>query len=129
MARGAKVPPELHELEAEIMAEVWDLGEATVREVLERLNERTGRSRAYTTVMTTMARLHGKGLLARTRRGKTDVYRPTLDRDAYQERRAAAQVDQLVGDYGDLALVNFARAMDSLDPARLRELRRLARRG
>ena len=131
MARPPAPPPEvheLHELEAQVMDQVWELREATVREVLERLNARSRKPRAYTTVMTTMRRLDAKGLLTRTRSGKTDVYRPVLDRDAYRERRASAQVEELVGTYGDMALVQFARAIDDLDPARMRELRRLARR-
>jgi len=77
--------------------------------------------------MTVMSRLHTKGLLDREREGKTDVYWPALSEDDYKRRRAAAQVDQLVDDYGDAALVHFARAMDRLDPARLKKLRRIAR--
>ena len=42
-------------LEAEVMDVAWDLGEVTVRDVHEALNE--SRAVAYTTVMTTMGRL------------------------------------------------------------------------
>ncbi|MBS1893176.1 MAG: BlaI/MecI/CopY family transcriptional regulator, partial [Actinobacteria bacterium] len=53
-------PPPLHELESEVMEEVWEREEATVREVLETLN--SGRKqRAYTTITTIMARLEKKG--------------------------------------------------------------------
>jgi histidinol dehydrogenase len=45
----------------------------------------------------------------------------------YEERRAAAEVEQLVEQFGDVALVHFARTMDQLDPARARALRRHAR--
>jgi predicted transcriptional regulator len=121
-------PPPLHELETEVMEEMWRLERATVRELMEAINARSRKPRAYTTFMTIMARLDAKGLLEREREGKTDVYWPRIDREAYLEARAQAEVQQLVDDYGDLALVHFARAMRTLDPARERALRRLAAR-
>jgi Penicillinase repressor len=51
------VPPPLHELEAEVMDEVWHQGETSVKLVMEALNGRTRRARAYTTYMTLMRRL------------------------------------------------------------------------
>jgi predicted transcriptional regulator len=122
------VPPPLHELETEVMEEMWRLERATVRELMDAINARSDKPRAYTTFMTIMARLDGKGLLAREREGKTDIYWPRLNRETYLEQRAQAEVQQLVDDYGDHALVNFARAMQTLDPARVRALRRLASR-
>lgn len=128
MARDAPAPPPLHELESEVMDEVWDRGETTVRAVLEALNARADKTRAYTTIMTIMSRLDRKGLLDRRREGKTDVYVPALSREEYQEARARTEVGTLVDEYGDLALVHFARQMAKLDPARREKLRRLARR-
>jgi hypothetical protein len=43
------VPPQLHELEAEVMHVVWERGEASVREVMEALNGTAAKERAYTT--------------------------------------------------------------------------------
>jgi predicted transcriptional regulator len=126
--RAMSAPPPLHELESEVMEEMWRLDRATVRELMEAINARSRKPRAYTTYMTIMARLDGKGLLARERAGKTDVYWPRMDRETYLEQRAQVEVQQLVDDYGDLALVHFARAMKTLDPARERALRRLAAR-
>src|ERR1700742_5183998 len=121
-------PPPLHELEAEVMEELWRSGEAPVRAVMDALNARTDKSRAYTTYMTIMARLHQKNLLVRRREGKTDFYAPRLSRDEYQALRARTQVDELVAEYGDVALSNFAQQMADLDPARRRALQRLARK-
>lgn len=109
------------------MEELWHRRRATVREVMDALNANADRPRAYTTYMTVMARLDGKGLLRRRRAGKTDVYRPALDRDAYRRRRAQAEVDDLLGEYGDVALAQFMERVDALDPARAEELRRLVR--
>jgi len=126
-APGRGAPPALHELESEVMEQLWSGGEATVRSVMEALNKQTRKDRAYTTYMTVMARLHEKGLLERRREGKTDYYCPTHERNEYMTLRAQAEVDGLVAQYGDVALSHFAQQMASLDPARRRALQRLAR--
>jgi predicted transcriptional regulator len=127
--RPAPVPPPLHELETEVMEELWRSGEAPVRAVMDALNDgRTSKKRAYTTYMTIMARLNKKGMLVRRREGKTDFYTPSHDRDQYMALRARAQVQDLVTQYGDVALSNFAEQMAGLDPARRRALQRLARK-
>jgi predicted transcriptional regulator len=122
-------PPPLHELEAEVMEDVWRLGEVNVRTVMDALNARSDKERKYTTIMTIMSRLDTKGLLTRRRVGKTDFYSPSMSREAYLEARAQAEVGALVDEYGDVALVHFAKQMATLDPKRREQLRRLARRG
>jgi len=122
------VPPPLHELESEVMDEVWRQGApTTVRAVMDALNARAPRERAYTTIMTIMRRLDKKRLLSREREGKTDIYSARMSRDEYLEARAQAEVGALVDEYGDAALVHFARQMQKLDPKRRDQLRRLAR--
>ena len=128
MTAQMNVPPPLHELEAEVMEEVWSQGEASVRAVMDALNARTKKPRAYTTYMTIMARLHTKGLMHRRREGKTDFYRPVYSREEYADLRAQAGVDSLIEQYGDVALGHFARQMAELDPEHRRQLQRLARR-
>jgi len=127
MAKRKTPPPPLHELEALVMDEVWRQGQATVREVLTALNRDT-KERAYTTVMTIMSRLDRKGLMTRTRRGKSDLYRPMMSREEYLDARAQAEVEALVAEFGDVALVHFAEQVDKLDRKRLSALRKLARR-
>lgn len=122
-------PPPLHELEAEVMEEVWRRGRATVRDVLQALNERSDRQRAYSTIMTILARLARKGVLERRKQGKGFVYSAPATRDEYLEARAQAGVEALVDEYGEVALVHFAREMAKLDASRRGRLRRLARRG
>jgi predicted transcriptional regulator len=129
MARRKKAPPVLHDLEAEVMEEVWRQGEASVRSVMEACNRGRRQPRAYTTYLTIMVRLDRKDLLQRRREGKTDFYRPRLSKDDYLAARAEAEVDALVAQYGDVALSHFARQMEQLDPERRRALQRLARRG
>jgi predicted transcriptional regulator len=129
MPTSPDTPPPLHELEAEVMEQLWRSGpgESSVRAVMEALNARRDRDRAYTTYMTILARLHKKGVLTRRREGKTDYYSPVLDRDEYMARRAGAEVASLVDQYGDVALSHFARQVAQLDPKRRRALERLGR--
>jgi predicted transcriptional regulator len=127
-ARPDPVPPPLHELEGEVMEELWRSGEASVRTVMDALNKRASKKRAYTTYMTIMARLYKKGMLVRRREGKTDFYAPSQDREAYLAVRARAEVEDLVAQYGDVALSNFAQQMAAVDPVRRRALQRLARK-
>ncbi len=110
------------------MDEVWQLGETAVRPVLDAVNARSDRVRAYTTVMTIMGRLYDKGLLTRRRQGKCDLYLATLSREQYADARARAQVGALVDEWGEVALVHFAKEMARLDPRRRQQLARLARR-
>lgn len=119
-------PPLLHELETEVMEELWDRGEASVRDVLDAINARNPQARAYTTVLTVMQRLHAKELLRREWRGRLHVYVPVLTRAEYAEARAELEVGALVSEYGDVALAQFARAMERLDPKRREQIRRLA---
>lgn len=128
-AADRPVPPPLHELESEVMEEVWHRGEANVREILDALNARGAKQRAYTTVMTIMQRLHAKGLLRRRRAGRTDIYEPCFSRDEYLNARAEADVEAVVEQYGEAAFAHFARQMAALNPKQRQKLTRLARRG
>ena len=65
------------------MRALWALGQATVHEVRARLFPE--RPLAYTTVMTVMGHLKGKGLVERERHGRPYVYRPLVTEDAVRE--------------------------------------------
>lgn len=54
---------------------VWQLEDASVRDIYETLLRR--RKIAYTTVMTTMNTLEGKGYLKKRRQERAFIYRPT----------------------------------------------------
>jgi predicted transcriptional regulator len=122
------VPPPLHELESEVMQALWEHPVSSVRQIMESVNARAARPRAYTTYMTIMTRLEGKGLLERTREGRTDFYLPRYTRSEYTDLRAQAEVDSLVDEFGEVALGHFARQMAQMDPQRRRALQRLVRK-
>lgn len=116
------------ELEAAIMDRLWnrDPDAATsVREVFDEL--RAERHIAYTTVMSTMDNLHGKGWLTRERDGRAYRYRPTLTRE---EHSARLMLDALSGGgRSEAILTHFVAQIDAAESADLRAaLRRLARR-
>ncbi len=129
MSASKRAPTGVAGLELEALEEVWRHGEAgaTVRTVLEAINARDEKQRAYTTLMTVLGRLHEKGLLERQRAGSADVYRATVTRERYMAARAQAEIEQLVDTYGDVALAGFVRRVSAEDPRRRARLRRLAR--
>ncbi len=61
----------------EVARIVWELQQATVREVLENLPP--SRQIDYKTVQTFLRRLETKGYLASTRHGRSLTYHPTID--------------------------------------------------
>ena len=77
-------PKKLTSLEALIMDCVWSLERATVRQVLERLEPT--KPMAYNTVLTMMRILRDKGFLASEREGRSDVYRPLVEREQVARR-------------------------------------------
>jgi BlaI family penicillinase repressor len=86
---------DLAPLELDCMNTLWPLGEATVREIRDRLAER--RARAYTTIMTIMDRLARKGIVERRKTGRKYVYRPKL---SVEEARAHALEQVLENFFG-----------------------------
>src|SRR5579871_5539852 len=111
----------LGELQLQIMEVVWARGCVTVRDVLEDLAAH--RDLAYTTVMTVMTRLADQGTLRREREGKTYLYRPVHSREQFRAAISSTIVNDLIADFGDVALVQFAEALQRVDPARLARLR------
>lgn len=115
----------LHELEREVMEQVWADGPATGRAIVDGVNRKGSRPRAYTTVLTVLGRLAEKGFVVRERVGRGDVYRSTVGRETWIRRRSSVDVDDLLDSYGDIALAHFAAHLDGLDDDRREMLRRL----
>jgi BlaI family transcriptional regulator, penicillinase repressor len=121
MADRDQAPPHLGELEQAVMDVLWQRQQATIREVASQLTRTP--PLAYTTVATVMSRLVEKGLLVRARSGKVDLYRPAYDNAEFSRRVARAAVHQLVHEHGDVALAQFAAALERADPERVARLR------
>jgi len=113
----------LGELETTVMELVWALPSATAREVCDRLTGR--RERAYTTIMTTMDRLHRKGLLTRDKEGLAWRYRAALPRARYEADQADALAESVLAAHGERALAAFVDAAARLEPSMLDRLAQL----
>lgn len=73
-------------LEAEVLAVLWDAdGPATASQVLSQLPG----DLAYTTIMTTLTRLHAKGVVTREAIGRAYGYRPVEGRAEMAAQRMA----------------------------------------
>ena len=70
---------DLGPLQRAVMEAVWELGEATVRQVHERLTQK--KSLAYTTVLSTMQKLERVGWLKHRPEGRTYVYSASRTRE------------------------------------------------
>ncbi len=105
------------------MEVLWDRQEATVRMVVDELQSK--HPVAYTTVMTVMNRLVEQGCLTR-RAGQRGAftYQPKQTREAHVAAAAKHSLDQLVHQYGDLALVQFLEQLDKIPESKLEQLRR-----
>jgi predicted transcriptional regulator len=116
----------LHELEAAIMDIVWsrDLTSFSVSDVLRVLERK--RTIAYTTVMTTVARLADKRLLDRKRDGKRYVYSPRLSRQEFLESTAREVLEGALDEPSALALL--AEKVSDATAKELDELEALIRR-
>jgi predicted transcriptional regulator len=114
-------PVVLGSLEERVMQILWDSEPLAVRDVVQRLGNRL----AYTTVMTTLDRLHRKGLLARDKDGNAFVYRPALARDDFHRKQIEATVGELLAKSGDPVLAGFVDAAASLDEKNLARLEQL----
>jgi BlaI family transcriptional regulator, penicillinase repressor len=79
--------------ELAIMKVVWDLGDATVRDVYERL--RANRRIAYTTVLTMMGILEQKGYVRKSSGARAYVYRAVRPRQQVVSAMVREFVDRV----------------------------------
>ncbi|MEU6203104.1 BlaI/MecI/CopY family transcriptional regulator [Micromonospora musae] len=110
----------LGDLERAVMDVLWDSvpgtsDGVTVREVADAL---AGRELAYTTVMTVLDRLAGKGMVQRQREGRAWRYRAAASREAHIAQLMLDALD--LGGSRDAALVRFARSVTGTEAEVLR---------
>lgn len=106
---------------------VWSRGFAqfSVGEVLKVLERR--RDIAYTTVMTTLSRLHDKSLLDRRKDGKRYVYSPRMTREEFLQDTAREVLDGLEEVSAQHALALLVERVSEASPVELDELEQLIR--
>lgn len=75
--------PRLSKAETRILEQYWKLGTASVREILESLDE--DERVAYTTVQTLVYRLEEKGAVRRVKKiGNAQLFAPAIDQREYR---------------------------------------------
>jgi len=80
-------------LEVQVLEAIWrERHPATVRDL-----DASFPRLAYTTLMTTLDRLHTKGVLLRTKVGRAYAYEPRFDRPEMELQLAARSVEELLG--------------------------------
>jgi len=116
------VPPA--EFEMQILTVLWDAGPATVRQVLERLDD--GKERAYTSVLSVMQVMQKKGLLAaeKQREGLAYVYSPKVTRNQVVGPMLRGFVDKVFGGSHHLAVQQLLNESE-IQAGEIDELRRL----
>jgi predicted transcriptional regulator len=120
-AHGAQGPEFRGDLQAEVMAAVWRLGEATVEQVRE-LQPAERRS-AYTTIQTVLNRLVDRGFLSRAKEGRRFVYRARADQIDYLTRTIGDRLGRASPEARRSVLMNM---VEELEPEDLEELARFA---
>jgi len=66
--------------EEEVMQLLWDIGKGTVNDILEKYQENAPK---YTTVATFLKLLEDKGYVGHLSKGKSNVYYPLVEKEAY----------------------------------------------
>lgn len=104
---------DLAPLELDCMNTLWPMGEATVREIRDRLAER--RARAYTTIMTIMDRLAHKGVVERRKTGRKYVYRPKLSIETARAHALEQVLENFFGGSRERMLAQLSAHLPSRD--------------
>ncbi|QDU97207.1 BlaI/MecI/CopY family transcriptional regulator [Lignipirellula cremea] len=121
MARPKQEQPTPGELE--VLKVLWEIGPATVRQVMDRLNEQT-HPRAYTSVMSLLNVMTDKRLVRRRTRGRAFAYEATAE----QKQTLGCLLGDLLGRaFSGSTTALVTQLLDQSNPtaAELEEIRRL----
>lgn len=114
----------LADREAEIMEVLWTHGPSTVAEVRDHLKDNL----AYTTVLTILRNLEGKGYLGHDEEGRAHRYSPLILREAAQRSALRDLATKLFSGSSSLLLTQLVRDEDLTEKDLERIRRLLARR-
>jgi BlaI family transcriptional regulator, penicillinase repressor len=113
-------PPMPTAAEADILAVLWRLGPATVREVHDALEKDCD----YNTTLTQMRLMTDKGLLVRSERFRSHVYEPAAPKDQMQTRIAGDLLKRVFGGSSKGLIMSAlgAQPMTSKERADIRQM-------
>lgn len=104
-------------LERAIMEVFWEKNQADARDIFSELNKR--KKIAYTTINTTLTRLHKKGLLKRKlvkgRGGYRYVYTTAKSKPKYADHVIRTTIDDLLMRFGNRTISYFSESLNLSD--------------
>lgn len=115
--------PPFTDRELDVMAILWELGSATARDVHDRLEDDI----AYTTVLTVLRTMEGKGYVRHEEEGRAYRYHPTVDRGEAGESALRRVLEKFFGGSAERMLAHLA-AGDEPPPEERERLQELLRR-
>jgi len=104
------------------MKVLWKKGAATVGDVAASLTDDP--PLAYSTVLTTLRILEGKGYLRHTKKGRAFVYQPVIAQEEASRTALGYLVNRFFGGSRELLIVNLLKE-ESIGRAELRRIRKM----
>lgn len=114
---------ELSNLEQEIMDIVWELKQASIRDVLNKISK--DRQLAYNTIGTILTRLENKGLVIKKEGDGSHIYKPKLSKESYGKAIIDGFMQRVIHSFGKTAISSFAESIDKLPVEEREELLRM----
>jgi len=118
--------PDLGNAEFKVLKALWEVGPATVREVLMEMHAR-GRHVAYNTVQTLLTRLELKRYVTSDKSDLAHIFRARVSRDRVTRSRLKSFVSQLYDGAAGPLVLQLVRT-ERLTPDEIEELQRLIER-
>jgi len=115
--------PDPGDAELSVLRALWDIGPATVRDVLDFLHE-SGKRVAYTTVQTLLTRLEQKKFVTSNKSGLAFVYRARLSRERLSKSKLHSLLAQLYDGAAGPLVLQLVRS-ERLEPEEIKELQKL----
>jgi predicted transcriptional regulator len=112
----------LTEGELRMMNVLWKRGAGTVGDVAASLTDDP--PLAYSTVLTTLRILEGKGYLRHTKKGRAFVYEPVIAREQASRTALGHLVNRFFGGSRELLVVNLLKE-ETISRAELRRIRKM----
>jgi len=117
-----KRSPALTDAEARVMAVLWELGTATVADVVSALQKK--RPVTYSTVQTMLRILEAKGYVAHQKVARAFIYSPRVDERQARVRALRQLAGRLFNGSPSLLVLNVLED-EALDPAEVKRLKKL----
>jgi len=114
--------PALTDAEARVMSVLWELGTATVADVVDGLRRK--RAVTYSTVQTILRILEVKGYVAHEKVARAFIYRPRVDERQARRRALRHLARRLFNGSSSLMVLNVLED-EALDPSERKRLKKM----